>query len=103
VDWLPENHLLFFLLDLAAELDLEADSCPVTGERPPWGKAYDPRRMVVLLLCAYCVGLPSFRRIEQACWEGTAFRVLIGNQQPDRSRISDFLRRHLEALVGLFV
>lgn len=23
VNWLPENHLVFFLLDLAAELDLE--------------------------------------------------------------------------------
>jgi hypothetical protein len=59
--------------------------------------------MVVLLLYAYCVGLPSSRKIEKACWEDAAFRVLTGNQQPDHSRISDFRRRHLDALAGLFV
>lgn len=59
--------------------------------------------MVLLLLHAYCVGLPSSRKIEMACWEDAAFRVLTGNQQPDHSRISDFCRRHLAALSGLFV
>jgi hypothetical protein len=57
---------------------------------------------MVLLLYAYCVGLPSSRRIEKACWEDAAFRVLNGNQQPDHSRISDVRRRHLDALAGLF-
>ncbi len=57
----------------------------------------------MLLLHAYIVGLPSSREIEKACWEDTAFRVLTGNQQPDQSRISDFRRRHLAALAGLFV
>ena len=52
---------------------------------------------------AYCVGLPSSRKIEKACWEDAAFRVLTGNQQPDHSRISDFRRRHLVALAGLFI
>lgn len=59
--------------------------------------------MVVLLLFAYCVGLPSSRKIEKACWEDAAFRVLTGNQQPDHSRVSDFRRRHLDALAGLFI
>ena len=59
--------------------------------------------MVVLLLYAYCVGLPSSRKIEKACWEVAAFRVLIGNQQPDHSRITDFRRRHPGSLSGLFV
>jgi len=103
VDWLPGNHLVFFLLDLAAELDLE-DIYAVYRQKDPRGeKAYDPRMMVVLLLYAYCVGLPSSRKIEKACWEDAAFRVLTGNQQPDHSRISDFRRCHLNALAGLFV
>jgi len=59
--------------------------------------------LVVLLLYAYCIGMPSSRRIERACWEDAAFRMLTGNQQPDHSRISDFLRVHLRALAGLFV
>jgi transposase len=103
VDWLPENHLVFFLLDLAAELDLGAIHAYYRQKDPRGEKAYEPRMMVVLLLYAYCVGLPSSRKIEKACWEDAAFRVLTGNQQPDHSRISDFRRRHLDALTGLFV
>ena len=103
VDWLPENHLVFFLLDLAAELDLEEIYAVYRQKDPRGEKAYDPRMMVVLLLYAYCVGMPSSRKIEKACWEDAAFRVLTGNQQPDHSRISDFRRRHLGALAGLFV
>jgi transposase len=103
VDWLPENHLVFFLLDLASELDLGVIYDALFQKDPRGVKAYEPRMMVVLLLYAYCVGLPSSRRIEKACWEDAGFRVLTGNQQPDHSRISDFRRRHLDALAGLFV
>ena len=59
--------------------------------------------MVVLLLYAYCVGMPSSRKIERACYEDLPFRVLSGNQQPDHTRISEFRRRHLELLEDLFV
>jgi hypothetical protein len=57
----------------------------------------------VLLLYAYCVGIPSSRRIERACYEDLGFRVLTGNQQPDHSRISDFRLVHLDEWAGLFV
>ena len=59
--------------------------------------------MVTLLLYAYCVGVPSSRKIERRCHEDVAFRVIAGNTQPDHSRISEFRRRHLEALAALFV
>ncbi len=59
--------------------------------------------MTLLLLYAYCVDIVSSRKIERACREGLAFRVLTGNPQPDHSRISEFRRRHLETLSGLFV
>jgi transposase len=103
VEWLPANHLVFFLLDMAAELDLSAIYAVYEARDPRGVKAYEPRMMVVLLLYAYCVGIPSSRRIERACWEDAAFRVLTGNQQPDHSRISDFRLVHLDALAGLFV
>ena len=57
----------------------------------------------MLLPYAYCVGTVSSRKIERACYEDLAFRVLTGNQQPDHSRISEFRRRNLDALKGLFV
>ena len=58
---------------------------------------------MVLLLYGYCVGLASSRKIEKACSEDLAFRVLSGNQQPDHTRISEFRRKHLQILEGLFV
>jgi transposase len=103
VEWLPANHSVFFLLDMAAELDLPAIYAVYEARDPRGVKAYDLRMMVVLLLYAYCVGIPSFGWIERACWEDAAFRVLTGNQQPDYSRISDFRLVHLDALAGLFV
>ena len=103
VDWLPENHLVFFLLDLAGGLDLEEIHAIYRQKDPRGEKAYEPRMMVVLLLYAYCVGLPSSRKIGKPCWEDAAFRVLTSNQQTEHSRISDFRRRHLPALAGRFV
>ncbi len=103
MDWLPANHLVFFLLDLATELDPEAIHAVYRQKDPRDEMVYEPRMMVVLLLYAYCVGSPSSRKIEKACWEDAAFRVLTGNQQPDHSRISDYRRQHLAALAGLIV
>ena len=51
---------------------------------------------------AYGVGLPSSRK-RKACWEYDPLRVLTGNRQPDHSWISNFRRRHLAALAGLFI
>lgn len=66
-------------------------------------KGYDSRMLTLFLLYVYCIGVASFRKIERACHEDAAFRVLIGNQQPDQIRISDFRRRHLRALEHLVV
>ena len=102
LDWLPEGHLCRFLLDTVSELDLSAIYAYYEREArgyPP----HHPRMMVALLLYAYCVGLPSSRKIEKRTYEDVAFRVLAGNTHPDHSRISEFRRIHLPALSGLFV
>jgi transposase len=103
IDWLPKDHLAFFLLDLIDQLDLDPILRLYRQKDARGEKAYDPRMMVVLLLYSYCVGLPSSRKIERACYEDLPFRVLSGNQQPDHTRISEFRRRHLELLEDLFV
>jgi hypothetical protein len=59
--------------------------------------------MVALLLYAYCVGMPSSRKIEQATYHSVAFRVLTADQHPDHDTIAAFRKRHLQALAGLFV
>ena len=102
-DWLSADHQVYFLLDLVDELDLSAIVIPAQAKDPRGEKGFDPRMMLLLLLYAYCVGTVSSRRIERACYEDLAFRVLTANQQPDHSRISEFRRRNLEALSDLFV
>jgi transposase len=102
-EWLSEDHQLYFLLDLVDELDLSEILIPAQAKDPRGEKGFDPRMMTMLLLYAYCVGVVSSRKIERACYEDLAFRVLTGNQQPDHSRISEFRRRNLDALKGLFV
>jgi transposase len=101
-DWLAEDHQVYFLLDLVDELDLSEVLIPAQAKDPRGEKGFDPRMMAMLLVYAYCMGIASSRKIERACYEDLAFRVLTGNQQPDHSRISEFRRHHLVALKGLF-
>jgi transposase len=102
-EWLAQDHQVYFLLDLVDELDLSEILIPALAKDPRGEKGFDPRMMMMLLLYAYCVGIVSSRKIERACYEDLAFRVLTGNQQPDHSRISEFRRRNLDALKDLFV
>ena len=101
-DWLPEGHLCYFLMDVVEQLDLGAIHAYYQREArgyPP----HHPQMMVALLLYAYCVGVPSSRKIENRTHEDIAFRIITGNTHPDPSCISEFRRIHLEALSGLFV
>jgi len=101
-DWLPEEHVIFFLSDLVDQLDLTAITTGYEQEGrgyPP----YHPRMMVKLLLYGYAIGVASSRRLAQRCQEDVAFRVLTANNTPDFRTISDFRKRHLVALEALFV
>ena len=101
-DWLPEKEMVWFILDVVDQLDLEPiyrryDN--IRGGQPP----YDPRMMTALLLYAYCLGLPSSRKIEKATYERITFRVLTADQHPDHDTIANFRKTHLNELAGLFV
>jgi transposase len=101
-DWLPENDLVYFMLDTVNELDISAITAKYEQEErgcPP----YNPRMMVALLLYAYCRGIFSSRKIMQACEERLTFRVIVGDDVPNWRTISDFRKQHLEELKGLFI
>lgn len=102
-DWLPENHLASFISDTVSVLDLSEFFASYKHEDERGYPAYHPSMMVKLLLYAYCVGNPSSRKIEKACWEDVAYRVLSANQHPDHGSIAGFRRRHLKALAKLFL
>jgi transposase len=100
-DWLPEDHLAWFVLDVVAELDLSAFYADLR-EDGRGGASYDPAVILALLIYAYCVGERSSRRIERRLVEDVAFRVVGANQQPDHATLARFRARHQDAIAGLF-
>jgi transposase len=101
-EWLPPEHLAYFISDVADQLDLSEIMDRYAAEErgyPP----YHPRMMVKVLLYAYCIGVSSSRKIAGRLEEDIAFRVLAANNTPDFRTISDFRKEHLKALAGLFL
>jgi transposase len=101
-EWLPKGHLVYFIQDTVDGLDLSA----ITEVYEKEGRGYPPYHpamMVGVLLYAYCKGVASSRKIQQRLDEDVAFRVLSAGNTPDFRTISDFRKRHLKALKGLFV
>jgi len=99
---LPEDDLVFFLIDVVPTLDLSRIHAPYQDETrgaPP----FDPVMMVCLLLYAYCVGVFSSRKIARACERNLAFLAIVGEDRPDFHTISLFRKTHLDAFADVFV
>src|SRR3974377_1821590 len=100
-EWLPADHLAWFVLDVVGELDLAAFVAAYRADgRGGGGDA--PSIMVGFLVYAYCVGERSSRVIERRCTEDVAFRVIAANQLPDHATIARFRATHQDALGELF-
>jgi transposase len=100
-DWLPEDHLVYFVGDVVDQLDLSAMHAWYGTEKrgqPP----YDPLLMTKLLVYGYCTGQFSSPRLQRRIQEDIPFRVLAAGNEPDFRTISDFRKIHLVALQGLF-
>ena len=101
-EWLPDDHVAYFISDVVDQLDMSKVTARYERERRG-GPPYHPRMMVKVLLYGYCVGVASSRRIAQRLHEDIAFRVLAANNTPDFRTISDFRKDNVDALSGLFV
>jgi transposase len=100
-EWLPEDHLAWFVLAAAEEMDLSGFYGAYRSDGH--GRAaHEPAMMVALLLYAYCKGQRSSRVIERGCVEDVAFRVIAANQRPDHTTIARFRQRHEAAIAGVF-
>jgi transposase len=100
-EWLPDDHLSYFVSDVVDQLNLSAIESVYEEEdrgQPP----YHPRMMTKILVYGYCVGVFSSRRIQKRLVEDVAFRVLAAGNQPDFRTIADFRKLHLQALEELF-
>jgi transposase len=101
-DYVPKDHLSRLIVALVREeLDLSAIASSYRSAlgQPP----FDPRMMTALLLHSYASGLYSSRRIAKASVERADFMMIVAGDPADFRTISEFRRRHLEALGGLFV
>jgi transposase len=100
-DWLPEDHLVYFVSDVVDQLNLSA-IYGWYGEEKRGQPPYDPLLMTKLLVYGYCTGVFSSRRLQKRIQEDIPFKVLAAGNEPDFRTISDFRKIHLVALQGLF-
>ncbi len=100
-DWLPEDHLAWFVLGAVEQMDLSAFYAGYRADGH--GRAaHEPAMMLALLLYAYAKGQRSSRVIERECLEDIAYRVIAANQRPDHTTIARFRKRHEQALADVF-
>ena len=98
-EWLPEQHLARFVVEVVDQLDLS----DLTSRYGGGGKqAYHPALLVALLFYGYATGVFSSRKLEQATYESVAFRYVSADRHPDHDTIASFRKRFLPELEGLF-
>lgn len=99
-DYLPEDHLARFVVDIVDQLDLSHLSAVYTGRG---SKPFHPALLVSLLFYGYATGVFSSRKLEKASYDSIAFRYICANSNPDHDTIASFRKRFLPELSALFV
>jgi transposase len=99
-EWLPEQHLARFVVEVVDGLDLRAMSGAYRGSG---SASYHPRMLLGLLVYGYATGVFSSRKLERATYDSVAFRFIAANDHPDHDTIATFRRRFLGEIEGLFV
>jgi len=100
-EWLPKDHLVWFIIDIVSQLDL-TPFYKAYNAQGMGNAAYDPAVMAALYFYSYCVGERSSRKIEKNCLESVPFRIISGDLHPDHSTISRFRKKFQKELADLF-
>jgi transposase len=101
-EWLPENHLMYFVVDIIDRLDLQMFYARYEGDGRR-NQPFDPAMLVKVLVYGYATGVFSSRKIARKLFEDVAFRMLGAGNFPSHRTICDFRVRHLPELTELFV
>jgi transposase len=101
-EWLPENHLVYFVSDIINRLDLQKFYARYEGDGRR-NQPYDPAMLVKVLVYGYATGVFSSRKQAKKLYEDVAFRLLGASNFPSHRTICDFRMRHLPELKELFV
>ena len=99
-EWLPEQHLARFVVEVIDGLDLSA---MVKSYRGTGSAGYHPALLLGLLVYGYATGVFSSRKLERATYDSVAFRYIAVNEHPDHDTIATFRRRFLKDIEALFV
>ena len=99
-DWLNEDHLARFVVEVIHQLDLSNLTRKYAGRG---SKAHHPATLLAILVYGYATGLFSSRKLETATYDSVAFRFIAANTHPDHDTLATFGRRFLDELAGLFV
>lgn len=99
-DYLPEEHMARFVVEIVDQLDLRALSAAYAGK----GKSpYHPAMLLALLFYGYATGVFSSRKLEKASYDSMAFKYICANANPDHDTINSFRKRFNKEIEGLFV
>lgn len=98
-DWLPENHLARFIVEIVSKLNFKHI---YQGYKGVGSTPYDPKLLLGLLFYGYATGVFSSRKIEQATYDSVAFRYISGNHHPDHDTIANFRKSYLAEIRNWF-
>lgn len=99
-DWLPEDHLARFIVEIVDQLDLGSLKAAYAGRG---SQPYNPEMLLALLFYGYATGVFSSRKLERSTYDSVAFRFIAANAHPDHDTIAVFRKRFLPQLKALFV
>ena len=99
-EWLPEDHLARFIVEVVEQLDLSALEQSYAGRG---SDAHHPAMLVALLLYGYATGIFSSRALERASYDSIAVRYITANTHPDHDTINSFRKRFLQQIAAIFV
>ena len=99
-DWLSEDHLARFIVEVIDQLDLSELTRQYTGRG---SKAHHPATLLAILVYGYATGVFSSRKLERATYDSVAFRYIAKGSHPDHDTIATFRRRFLKQLEALFL
>jgi len=99
-EWLPEQHLARFVVEVVEGLDLRAMSHSYRGSG---SASYHPTVLLSILVYGYATGVFASRKLERATYASVAFRFIAGNEHPDHDTIATFRRRFLKQIEALFI
>lgn len=99
-DWLTQDHLARFVVEIIDGLDLSHLTRQYAGRG---SKAHHPATLLAILVYGYSTGVFSSRKLEMATYDSVAFRYIAAGSHPDHDTLATFRRRFIDELAGLFV